>query len=234
MNRSRLLAVATLAFAVVVPSFAQTAPDPLDRYVYPLAKPLKTPKVVIDVREVPELGPWARKAKALVEEWYPLLTQLLATEDYKPFKTIRLIFKPDHFAPASASNGEITVSGKWVKAHPDDLGMMVHELTHVVQEYPDNKVDVGWLVEGIADYTRWWRYEPESPRTPVNPATAKYTDAYRTTAAFLAWIVAKYDRRIVPALDRKLRHGEDPMPVFFQITGKGVNTLWAEYTRTLR
>jgi len=46
----------------------------------------------------------------------------------------------------------------------------------------------GWLVEGIADYIRWFKSEPESQRPRPNPAKAKYTDSYRTTAAFLNYV----------------------------------------------
>jgi hypothetical protein len=64
----------------------------------------------------------------------------------------------------------ITISGKWITEHPDDLGMVIHELVHVVQGYPNSRHKAGWLVEGIADYIRWWRYEPEAPRPRIDPA----------------------------------------------------------------
>jgi len=224
-----------LAASLVSVAHTQTPdPDPLARYVYPLSKARKTPRVEYDVKDIPELQPWAEKAKALVKEWYPTLTQLLSTKDYKPYRRIKLTFKQEISAPAWAANGEITFSGKWIKAHPDDLGMVIHELTHVVQNYPDNKVDTGWLVEGIADYIRWWRYEPESTRSRIDITKATYHDAYRTTAYFLAWVSQKYDRRLVPSIDLALRKGEDPMPIFTQLTGKDPQTLWTEFVPTLQ
>jgi hypothetical protein len=106
---------------------------------------------------------------------------------------------------------------------------VIHELVHIVQQYPNSRFKQGWLVEGIADYIRWWRYEPESPRPRIDPEKSKYTDAYRTTAYFLAWASRKYDMRLVPALDRALRAGEDPMPKFAQYTGKDADALWKEF-----
>ncbi len=213
---------------LVTPAPAQ-APLSLSRYVYPLAKPLPSPKVVVDVTDFPESSMWGEAAQSLVEKWYPTVTSLLATENFKTPKEIRLVIKKEISAPAWASGNTITISGKWITEHPDDLGMVIHELVHVVQQYPNSRFKPGWLVEGIADYVRWWRYEPESPRPRINAERAKYTDAYRTTAYFLAWASRKYDMRLVPALDRALRAGEDPMPMFKQYTGKDPDALWTEF-----
>lgn len=219
--------LAILAAAVSLGSQEPNAD--LSRHVYPLATATPSPKVVIDVSESPESKKWAETAKALVESWYPQVVSLLATESYRPPKEIRLVFKPDLSAPAYASGGTITINGKWIASRPDDLGMVIHELTHVVQAYPDSPHKTGWLVEGIADYIRWWRYEPESPRPRIDPQKAKYTDAYRTTAYFLAWASRKHHMGLVPALDRALRNRENPLPVFERLTGRDVDTLWKEF-----
>ncbi len=39
----------------------------------------------------------------------------------------------------------------------------------------------------------------------------------------------KYDMRLVPSLDSVLRKGEDPMPVFKEMTGKDIDDLWKEF-----
>jgi hypothetical protein len=219
--------------ALAAPFLSQSSDDKLSRYIYPMSPALKTPPVTIDVTDAPQTKEWAEKAKALVEAWYPTVTSLLATEDYQAPKEIKLVFKKEISAPAWAAGGEITINGKWVTEHPDDLGMVIHELTHIVQAYRWNRTP-GWLTEGIADYIRWWRYEPEAPRPKVDPAKAKYTDAYRTTASFLAWTSRKYDMRLVPALDRAIRKRQDPLEEFKHLTGKDVDALWAEYIATLK
>jgi hypothetical protein len=104
--------------------------------------------------------------------------------------------------------------------------MVVHELTHVVQQY-HGEGQPGWLVEGIADYVRWWRYEPDSPRPRFGPK-ATYHDSYQTTAAFLAWVSYHYNEALVPSLDRAMRANQDPVPVFQQLTGKSPDDLWRE------
>lgn len=53
------------------------------------------------------------------------------------------------------------IAADWVKSQPNDFGMVVHELTHLVQRYPPGSP--GWLVEGIADYIRAKYFEPLIP-----------------------------------------------------------------------
>ncbi|AIE85747.1 basic secretory protein-like protein [Fimbriimonas ginsengisoli] len=201
----------------------------LDRYVYPLSKPLRAPRITVDVKDAPDMAAWGAKAQKLATDWFPALTSWLATEGYHPPRRLRFVFRNKQDAPAYATGDEISFNAAWIRQHPDDLGMVIHEMTHIVQHYPDNKADTGWLVEGIADYTRWWRYEPEAPRTKINFEKATYHDAYRTTAYFLAWVGKKYDLRLVPALDRALRKGLDPMPLFASTTGKTAEELWKEF-----
>ncbi|HMS54426.1 MAG TPA: basic secretory protein-like protein [Fimbriimonadaceae bacterium] len=222
----------------------------LAKHIYPLSPALPCPPVVIDVTDFPEGQAWANEAKALVESWYGKVTQLLATagkdpitgtkkgEPFQSPKEIRLVFKKDLNVPAHASGGTITINGKWITQRPDDLGMVVHELVHVVQQYPNSRNKPGWLVEGIADYIRWWRYEPElhagPGRTKVDPEKAKYTDSYRTTAVWLAYCSRKYDMRLVPALDKAMRDREDPLPLFKSVTGKDADELWKEFVESLK
>lgn len=235
----------TLHLILVAIAGAQTAPARrLDTYVYPLGPPMECPAIEVDLTDDNGAKAWALAAMQLVEAWYPKITELLATDGRdpltgslkgKPFespKTIRLVFKKDLNVPAYASGGKITINGKWIAQHPDDLGMIVHELTHVIQSYGGNRAP-GWLVEGIADYIRWWKYEPElhagPGRTKINAEKAKYTDSYRTTAMWLAWVSRKYDMRLVPALDKAMRDGQDPVPLFQKVTGKKPEDLFKEF-----
>lgn len=210
------------------------APTDLKRFVYPLEIAQKSPRVTVDVSDFPESKAWGEAARGLVETWFPTVCSLLATEGFHAPSEIKLVIKKEISAPAWANGSTITISGKWITQHPDDLGMVIHELTHVVQNYPGSKSTPGWLVEGIADYVRWWRYEPEAPRPKVDPSKSKYTDSYRTTAAWLAWTSRKYNMGLVPALDRAMRKREDPMPLFERLTGKNADDLWSEYVASLK
>jgi len=202
--------------------------------VVTLGKAVPAPPITIDVTDAPELKPWAEAAQKLATEWFPHVTQLLATENYKAPKTLKFIFKKGIDAPAFATGDAITFKVEWIQQHPDDFGMVIHEMTHIIQGYRRTPRDTGWLVEGIADYIRWWRYEPESKRTPIDPKKASYRDAYRTTAAFLAYLAAKYDRNIVRYLDAGLRDGSYTAEIFEKSTGKKLDDLWAEFVGTIK
>lgn len=203
--------------------------------IYPLGKYIPAPKVEIDVTEAPQAKAWADQAAKLVTQWFPLVCQDLATETFKPPTVFRLEFKKELSAPAytagwGKSGAKMSISVPWITSHPDDFGMIIHEMTHAIQAYPENQHgDAGWLVEGIADYIRFWRYEPDVPRPHINPAKASYHDAYRTTAAFLAWTSAKYNRSLVYDLDAALKAGQYKDELFKTETGKTVDDLWAEF-----
>ena len=243
-THARRASRAALALALLLPAAAVRAQAPpptkvndpasLTRHLYPLAPAMPAaPEVAFDVSDFPEGKAWAERAQKVVAEWYPIVWRMLGTEGRTPHKKVNLVFKRTLSAPAYASGDTITVSGEWITRTPNDFGMMVHELTHLVQAYGGSRGErPGWLVEGIADYVRWWRYEPEVTRTRIDPAKAKYTDAYRTTAGFLAYLTAKYDRGLVPRLDAALRNGTYKVDLFKDATGKDVDALWAEFIAT--
>jgi len=105
---------------------------------------------------------------------------------------------------------------------------VVHEMVHVVQQYglarrnnPDAPRTPGWIVEGIADYIRWFLYEPESKGAEItqrNLARARYDANYRITGNFFNWVIDKYDKEIVRKLNAAARQG------------KYSETLWKDYT----
>ena len=80
---------------------------------------------------------------------------------------------------------------------------------------------------------RWFKYEPEKNRPRVNPARAKYTDSYRTTAAFLNYVTDAHDKDVVKKLNAAMRDGKYREELWKEYTGKTVDELWAEYVKTL-
>ncbi len=195
----------------------------------------------VDSSESPDLKDWGDKAKAICEQWYPTICEYLATDGFKPPTTVKLVFKKEMKAPAATSQTTISINAEYVSQHKDDFGMIVHELTHVVQSYPRNKgldnegkhADTGWLVEGIADYIRFYKYEPDTPRTRIDPKKATYKNGYRVAAAFLDWLTKTHDADIVKKLNKALRAGDCGDATFKAITGKELNDLWKEYVATL-
>ena len=209
------------AVAVVAAPFPTGADDPK-------AAP-EAVTVTTDFSEAPELKDWAGKARALCETWYPKVEKFLATEGFTPPRKVELVFKKDMDGVAGTSGTKIEISARYVTDHPDDFGMVIHELTHVVQSYP--KYEPGWLVEGVADYVRCWRFEPKAPRPKIDTqGKASYRDGYKTAAAFLAWLDDDHEGTI-KKLNKALRAGECGEATFKELTGKDLNALWGEFLK---
>ena len=202
------------------------------RLRFPLTKiDVRPPNFLLDISEVEGIAAveqWGDDAKDLCEEWFPVICKFLSTDDWTPPETVRIVVKKRLTAPGSTIGNTISISSKWISEHPDDFGMVIHELVHVVQNYPGSKTNPGWLVEGIADYFRYWKYESEVPRRKA-AANASYRDGYGTTGSFLAWVTWKYDRRLVRRLDAALRTNEYEDGIFQETTGKTIDELWTEF-----
>jgi hypothetical protein len=191
----------------------------------PGTKPPRAVQVTVDTSEVPELADWGNKAKGLVEKWHPIVSEMLHSDGFTPPAQIKIVFKKEMRGVAFTQGATIVIAADWVKKHPDDLGMVVHEMTHAVQSYPGGNRGAGWLVEGIADYVRFYHYEPKTKLT-LDPRRAKYRDGYRTAAMFLAWIEKTHDRDIVRKLNAALRKGEYKDELFRTCTSKSLDELW--------
>lgn len=184
-------------------------------------------RVTIDFSEAPELSEWAANAGKLVEKWNPLISEILKSDGFTPPPEVKLIFKKDMPGVAATSGATISIAANWIKQHPDDYGMVVHELTHVVQSYPRN--NAGWLVEGIADYIRFFRYEPDTKLGPLDVRKANYRNGYRTAARFLAWLEKTHDPHIIRRLNSALRLSAYRETLFNDYTGKSLDELWARF-----
>ncbi len=187
--------------------------------------------ITLDTSKAPDLESWAEKARKTALTWYPRICRILASPGFEPPTAAEITIQPMD-GVAYTTGTHIFASAQYIRSNPQDIGMIVHELTHVVQQYPS--YNAGWLVEGIADYVRFYHYEPKSPRPIVNPDTAHYTDAYRTTAAFLRWIEVKHDRHIIYQLNYALRQNKYQDDLFKQYTGEDLPTLWNEFTADIR
>lgn len=191
------------------------------------SKPLLT--ITLDTSESPDLAEWAQKSKDLCLEWYPKLLAALPSDGFTPPDSLRIVFRRKLAAPAMTGGGVMSINAPYVEGNRNDLGMVIHELMHVVQSYPGQKENMGWLTEGIADYVRFWIYEPKTPQSPIDKQHASYRDAYRTTAAFLGYLTETHDKDIVRKLNAKLRKGEGEAALFQQMLGKSVDDLWKEF-----
>ena len=190
------------------------------------------PRIEIDCSQAPECRAFAMKAQALCEEWYPRINEILNGQGAAlPYGKVHISFGPVDGAGSTSAN-HIRVSADWVaKKAPNDYGMVIHELTHVVQDY--RGMGVGWLTEGIADYIRDRHFEPGVRKTLVT-ARNSYRDGYGTTAAFLSWLEKTKDPQIVRKLNAASRAGSSVAAVFREATGKTLDELWKDFVQSLK
>ncbi|MDQ2731822.1 MAG: hypothetical protein M3Y56_09205, partial [Armatimonadota bacterium] len=182
-----------------------------------------------DLSQAPDLAAWNQKAEQQMEDFYPDTAALLYSDKFIPPNMVNVVYRtgPGVTGVAATGGGVMTVNSKWCRDHPEDTGLTVHEMTHVIQAY--SSYDPVWLVEGIADYIRWVRFEPENQHAGINTRSATYHDSYRTSATFLGWLELHYDSRLVTKLNQDVRFGTYKADLWQKYTGKNVDALWAEF-----
>jgi hypothetical protein len=197
-------------------------------------------EIVFDLSETPELKEWVdTKLKPVCIDWYPKIVDMLPSEGFTAPRRFTIVFHADGRGVASASGTRINCQAPWFKQNLEGeaVGAVVHEMVHIVQQYRrarGGNRNPGWMVEGVADYIRWFLYEPENLRPRPNPARANYDDSYRTTAAFLAYLTETHDKEIVKKFNAAMREGKYSEELWKQFAGKAPDELWADYVKTLR
>ena len=186
---------------------------------------------VFDASAAPELGQWmmTRLAPA-VRKWYPRLVEMFPSEGWKPPKRLTFNFKEGIDCPAYAAGSRVTFSRKWIGENPEDVGCGIHELFHVVQDGYQGK-GTSWLTEGIADYVRWYLYEPEAHGCDMklDPKNVRYNSAYRVSANFLNFVETRHPGT-VRDLNAICRTGKyDEKTYWKKRTGKDVLELEREW-----
>ena len=132
---------------------------------------------------------------------------------------------------AETANAHIKISSAWFHKHPEDVDVVTHEAMHIVQDYKQS-VGPGWLTEGIADYARY-KFGVNNAAAgwalPAYKAGVNYTNSYRVTARFLAWLEIHKKKDIVKKLDKQLRDHKYTAESWQKLAGKPLDDLWAEY-----
>ena len=192
-------------------------------------------EITINTAAAPDLTGWAEHQLApVLAAWYPKIVALLPSEGYTAPTHFTVTIKPMN-GVAFTSRGGVTANSTWLKSEigREAIGSLVHEEVHVVQRYRGR--NPGWLVEGMADYIRWFKYEPQSHGADIvwmrhlRHFTPRYDASYRVTADFLNYVTEKYDRNLVTQLNAAMRQNRYDEGLWKQYTGKTVQELGAEW-----
>jgi hypothetical protein len=192
----------------------------------------------IDVTQAQELEEWTtEKLKPVILDWYPKIVAMLPSEGFEAARDIRFQFLRDEEMkgiPAYASGATISMNAEWFRGqlNGEARGAVVHEMVHVVQNYPGRNRRVrgpvappGWIVEGIPDYIRWFLYEPQTGGAALSPARlkdAKHDASYRTSANFIDWVIRNHpnDGRFLEQLNAVAREGRYSGETWKELTGR--------------
>lgn len=209
-------------------------------------------QITIDPAGAPDLSDWSFETLApVVQDWYPKLIAALPSEGFVPAQhvTIRIEEELRNGTPAWTVGSRIDLNGKWFRNNlkGEAVGAVIHELVHVVQRQywrarrePDAEPIPGWLVEGIPDYLRFFKFEPQSHGADdiwlkrQRFSSLRYDKSYRVTANFLNWVSEKYDPEIVVKLNAAGRLGEYKPDLWKAATQKSVEELGAEWLEAKR
>ena len=205
----------------------------------------KIPEIVVTVdtsggnpsaADLQTLHDVADKAERTAKAWYGKIEELTGAKDHPEPQKVTISFNYTYQGIAATGGDHTDVNIPYTLGHPDDIpGVIVHELTHVVQHYTkDSGWDTGWLTEGIADYVRWFNFEPESKRPhPRLSRHPKATGSYQTTASFLFYVTNKYDKSLVKELNQSLYDAKYTPEIWKTKTGKSFSELETEWLTTL-
>ena len=195
-------------------------------------------RFTIDTYETPDLTRWAHDDLApVLRQWYPKIVAMLPSEGFDAPGTFSITFRKDMPGVAGTGGTRVVCGAGWFRRNLEGeaKGAVVHELVHVVQQYGrarrTNRNAMrtpGWVVEGIADYIRWFLYEPRTRGAEIaaaDAARARYDASYRVSANFLNWVTEHHDRDIVRHLNAAARQGKYHEALWKQRTGKTLQEL---------
>jgi len=217
------------------------AMEPAEAEVAAGASPVqpKDFEYTLDTSGAPDLKEWGEtQLRPAIDRWYPVIRDSLASDGFTAPKAFSITIKPMG-GVAGTSDTAVEVSADWIRsqlkrpAWNEAVGSIIHELVHVVQQYKSSD-NPGYLVEGIADYLRWFHYEAPERRPKLrNPTEAKLSDSYKTTAGFLEYVVKNHDHEFVVKLNAAMRQGRYNSHLWQDCTGQGAEQLWKEYAQSI-
>lgn len=197
---------------------------------------------IVDASEAPQYADWVEKElKPVIIAWYPKLVDLLPGKGYQAPTTVTFQFRNDvpPGVPSYANGSRVTMNAPWFKNQlkREAKGCLIHELVHVVQNYwlaprlnPNPNRTPGWITEGLADYIRWFLYEPESKGAHYSPTQIKkmkHDASYRISANFIDWVSRTHKKDIAQLINDAARNGRYHESLWKTHTGKSLPELAA-------
>jgi len=179
----------------------------------------------------PALGDIALHLQRAFNAVYPRLINRFALDPASAAKSVvTLALASKHSSPASISGRTITFTASWMRLHPNNIGLLTHELTLLVQAYPSEAP--GWFASGMADYARSV-YGPADDDGWSLPDSVlpqeSYTQGGGVAARFLLWLEQHTTLDIIDQLNHAIQTKQSFLDIFRHLTHHTVNELWSQY-----
>lgn len=176
--------------------------------------------------------------KRMIETFFKVYPLIKKEYNEAAATTVNFEIDTAYKGVAATGGGRIVYSPVYFKSNPGDIDVVTHEVMHVIQNYGSGRrtgagnSKPGWLTEGIADFVRY-KFGVDNPGArwtlPNFNASQSYTNSYRITARFLAWLENKGNKGLVKKLDASMRAQTYTAEIWQKETGKTLDELWAAY-----
>jgi hypothetical protein len=171
--------------------------------------------------------------KRMIQTFFKVYPLLMKEYNDTAATEVDFVIDTGYHGVAATARRKIMYSPVYFKSNPGDIDVVTHEAMHIIQNYR-RRSGPGWLTEGIADYVRY-KFGVDNSGAgwtlPEYKSTHKYTDSYRITARFLAWLEKHENQGIVKKLDSALRGGTYTNSIWEKETGKSLDELWKSYSK---
>lgn len=192
---------------------------------------------IFNYSEFPQSKDRAFKLFQYFESKYPKVLQLL---NFPMCERVNIIMRVLTQGPAARKTGHNDIHFDPDRIHSADLGFLIHEGTHVTQDFQDDSFENidnrWWLIEGMANYARLllgWD-GPDQPKFEPSKikrnASLKEQGDYDVWTEFFRWLTAKYHKgELIADFTNALKKGEKDESFLIREFGGHSEQLWQEF-----
>jgi biopolymer transport protein ExbD len=222
---SILIICAVIAFQIPV-SYASKHSDPKP-------KSSEFQLIIQNAKQIP-----TKYRHQLTQEFYRVYPQLVDKFNKNAPKTVYLKVDNKTEYGAYAMGHTISINYKAIQVDLDEgnLGVMIHELTHIVQDGYQGDVP-SWIVEGMADYAVLLfgteKTDVSLPKASEIKSGKKYLEkeSYRHVTRFLLWVKTHKRATIFEDINAAAMAGTYKESLFKKWTGQTLEQLTQAYDK---
>ena len=194
--------------------------------------------LVLDTSAAPDMKEWTERVLRRIQ-CNGIRVAAYVTAGWPIPRNVKVSYMDkDGGAPAWTEPGacpKICLNAKWFRKNRDGeaAGAFFYALVRAMQGYRATPGATetncpSWLANGIADYARWYLFEPESRGCDFvrkNPEAYRYNGSFRVTASFLDFVERRHPGTVMRANAAMRAHAFDDATFWKDATGKTAEEL---------